>query len=171
MRVRVDELGNKRRVFGLDLDRQWAVQAVAEALDGEVEALAGTLSLRALSGGVMVSGDLRAVVRRACDRCLSAVHHTLGGDLDLYFEAEPLAGDVNVSLTPDELDVGFTERGELDLAAVISEFFVLESSARLRCGDPGVRRLEPGDCSVGTTDEESVPVAASPFGALKDFEA
>lgn len=171
MRVRIDDVGVDGRILGVDLDQRWAVRAVGEALDGVVQALSGSLELRRVSRGIMVTGSLSAVVLRGCDRCLAQVRHALGGSVELYFEAEPLEGDVNVSLLPDELDVGFVIDRELDLAAVLAEFFVLESPARLRCGDPGVRRADPGSCEVETTQEEPALERQNPFAALKDFEA
>jgi uncharacterized metal-binding protein YceD (DUF177 family) len=171
MRVRVDELPMEGRLFQLDMEQGWAVAAVAEAFDGEVRDLMGSLKLLPVGErGVSVHGRARVELALGCDRCLASVLARFEGEVDLYFDGEQLEGDREIGLHQDELDVGFLHQGELDLGAAIAEFFLLEAPSRLRCEDPGVRRLEDGVCAL-PAEAGREPDLDPRLAALKNFQA
>jgi len=172
MRIRVADLDPQGVQVALDAGAAWAREAVEGALDGPVLALDGLLTVRPVGPGVVAQGHARASVERSCDRCLAAVRLDLGGEVDLYFQpSPPVAVEREVALLPDDLDLGFLEDGELDLGAVVAEFFLLEAPAVLRCGEGSVARLEEGTCTppaaAPPADQEPDPR----FAALKAFKS
>jgi uncharacterized metal-binding protein YceD (DUF177 family) len=171
MRLRIEELPPKGRRVELDDSPAWAVTAVAQALEGEVEALGGSLRVRTVGNGVTVSGDAFAVVCRPCDRCLTTLRLRLEGEVDLYFDSGRLEGATEVGLEAADLDVGFVEDGVLDLAAALVEFFLLESPSRLRCDDPQVSRAEPGPCELPGSGGEGEERVDPRLAALKNFSS
>ncbi len=169
MRIHIEQLGQDSLAVPLSLDTGWAVASLEQAFEGQVAALQGVLELGVVGPGILVRGQARAVLLRSCDRCLAAVRNSLGGAVDLFFDPSRPEGDESVCLLPDELDVGFIDGEELDLAAVVAEFFLLESPSRLRCGDAGVARAEPGECTIAGLGD--APSEVDPrLAALKDFK-
>lgn len=171
MRIRIEDLPHEGLTVDLGEGTPWAREAICEALEGEVLALGGRLTLRAVGPGAVAQGVARASIRRSCDRCLAAVRLDLGDELDLYFQ-EPVSteGEREVGLLADDLDVGFLEDGELDLRAVLAEYFLLEAPTVLRCGDPGVTRLEEGRCETPAGPAGGGPARDPRLAALLAFE-
>jgi uncharacterized metal-binding protein YceD (DUF177 family) len=169
MRLHIDDLPADGRRVTLDDTARWAFDAVAAALDAEVLSLSGTVVVRPVGKGITVRGEACAVVERSCDRCLATLRQRIEGEVDLYFDSAPLEGDVNVNLHPDELDVGFVDDGILELGEALGEFFVLESPARLRCGDAAAERVEAGACELAGADGDGEPAVDPRFAALKNF--
>ncbi|MFH1468903.1 MAG: DUF177 domain-containing protein [Pseudomonadota bacterium] len=171
MRIRIDELPHEGVTLNLDEEGAWARGILAEALEGEVLALGGRLRVRAVGPGAVVEGRAHVALRRTCDRCLAEVRLELGDELDLYFQPpEAPSGEREIGLLADDLDVGFVEDGELDLGAVLAEFFLLEAPAVLRCGDPGVVRVEPGRCETPAADSGAGPDVDPRLAALLAFK-
>jgi uncharacterized metal-binding protein YceD (DUF177 family) len=170
MRIRIEDLDPEGVEVVLDIGTGWARQAVGEALDGPVAALGGRLTVRPVGPGVVVQGHARASVDRACDRCLASVRLDLAGDVDLYFQAPPAGSEREIALSPDDMDTGFLEDGELCLGAVLAEFFLLEAPGVLRCGEAGVTRLEDGACSTPSGEPGAAPDPDPRLAALKGFK-
>jgi len=171
MHLRLDEIPEEGLRVQLDMDCSWAVGAVSTALDGVVKELSGSLRVRPMASGIMVTGDASVLTEQHCDRCLATLLLRLGGDVDLYFEAGRLEGDSSINLHQDELDVGFLDDGSLDLAAALGEFFLLEAPTRLRCEDPGVTQVEKGPCELASAQPGDQPPIDPRLAALKNFQS
>jgi uncharacterized metal-binding protein YceD (DUF177 family) len=171
MRVRIEDLPPEGLMVALGDEQAWARAVLTQALEGELIALRGHLRVRAVGPGAVVEGEAHASFRRACDRCLAEVRLDLGDEIDLYFQPpQPFSGEREIGLGADDLDVGFVDGGELDLGAVLAEFFLLEAPSVLRCGEPGVTRQEPGACETpGGGGEVAAPVDPR-LAALLSFE-
>jgi uncharacterized metal-binding protein YceD (DUF177 family) len=171
MRVRIEDLPPEGLDIDLCDDSAWARVVLAQALEGDVLSLRGHLRVRAVGPGAVVEGEAHAAFRRACDRCLAEVRLDLGDELDLYFQPpQAFSEEREIGLLADDLDVGFVEGGELDLGAVLAEFFLLEAPTVLRCGEPGVTRLEPGACETPGGGAEDGPAMDPRLAALLAFE-
>lgn len=153
MRIRLDDIPDEGIEIPLTPTQSWSQDAMRLALEGSAGPLGGFMRVRKIGPGVHVTGTVKASVEKSCDRCLAAVRLTTSGDLDLYYEKPVPSSEFKSNLQAQDLDVGFIEGDELDLGAVLSEFLALESPACVRCGDPGVTRLEQGECTLAAEPE------------------
>ena len=67
---------------------------------------------------VFVTGELRAAVSQACGRCLEPLPIEVTAPIDVRLVPRPATADT-VELAPDDLDVDFYEKGEIDVGALI----------------------------------------------------
>src|SRR3989442_7320880 len=67
---------------------------------------------------VFVTGELRAAVSQACGRCLEPSPAEVTATLDVRLVPRPATAD-NIELAPDDLDVDFYDRDEIDIGALI----------------------------------------------------
>jgi len=90
---------------------------------------------------VFVTGDLQATVSQACGRCLepSAVDVTVAVDVRLV--PRPATAD-SVELAPDDLDVDFYHKDELDVGTLIETETTLALPMKPLCRE-GCRGLCP----------------------------
>src|SRR6059036_271187 len=67
---------------------------------------------------VFVTGELRAAVTQACGRCLEPSPVEVTAAMDVRLVPRPATAD-SVELAPDDLDVDFYERGEIDISVLV----------------------------------------------------
>ena len=67
---------------------------------------------------VFVTGEVRAAVTQACGRCLEPSPVEVTAAMDVRLVPRPATAD-SVELTPDDLDVDFYERGEIDISVLV----------------------------------------------------
>jgi uncharacterized metal-binding protein YceD (DUF177 family) len=134
VRIAVDELSNKGRTVPFSLEDVWARAAVAEALDGSLQALKGEVRIQRASPGVKAVVDASAVADRTCDRCGVGVALAIHAEEELLFlPAGMEVDDDETELEADELDVGWYHDDSLNLADVLSEAFALNLPMRITC--------------------------------------
>jgi len=76
------------------------------------------LQLERDGADVFVTGELRAAVSQACGRCLEPSPAEVTATLDVRLVPRPATAD-NVELAPDDLDVDFYDKDEVDIGALI----------------------------------------------------
>jgi uncharacterized protein len=142
----------------LQFDQRLALSA--ERLDpdrvlGEVEVhLAGVA--RQTDGAYLVSGSISATGTLACSRCLEPVPWTLQEDFSAEYRVagDAPAGDSDIPVPDDELDVAFVDGGELDRPDVAAAQVTLGLPMRLVCDEScaglcptcGANRNRQGAC-------------------------
>src|SRR5438034_6338486 len=67
---------------------------------------------------VLAQGEIRATVPRLCGRCLVPFGARVTAGVDVRVVPRPATGDI-VELAPDDLDVEFYEKDELDLNVLV----------------------------------------------------
>ncbi len=65
-----------------------------------------------------MTGELRAAVSQACGRCLEPCPGEVTAPVDVRLVPRPATAD-NVELAPDDLDVDFYDKDEVDIGALI----------------------------------------------------
>jgi len=102
--------------------------------------LEGTVTLMRTSQGILVSGELRTMLRLECDRCLEPCDVEVELELTEEFRPTIMINDVPIDPTPeDERDEALTidEHHELDLTEVIRQALWLavpmEALCRVDC--------------------------------------
>lgn len=164
---------------GLEVEvADWARGAAAEGLGGELDALAGHLSVRRAGRHLLVHGELSGSARVPCDRCGAPVALAVAGELSCVYspvdalpapeaEDEPDGPALPEGLPFAVRDVGEYDGASLDLRDVVREHFTVERPAVVRCGD--VDPAADAACHArwralaGAPD----PTESSPFSALK----
>jgi uncharacterized metal-binding protein YceD (DUF177 family) len=170
MKILLEDVPEEGLVLDVGLDEAWVGAAVQEAIEGTVETASAHLEIRRIGPGVHVDGRGSATVLCNCDRCLAPVRLCAEGEIDLYYDPFIDLPDARGSLHPDDLDVGFFQGEQLDLADVLTEFFALEAPVRVVCGEAGVERLEKGECKTGALTAGSEGLSEAPFSALKKLK-
>jgi uncharacterized metal-binding protein YceD (DUF177 family) len=148
-------------------ETDWAARAAAHAIDTAVATLAVDLRVRAVDAGARVDGTLKAAFDTACGRCGADLRYALSGEVDLDYSPVPPKGTDPIELDPDDMDVGWFDGHQLDLADVVSEQLGLWLPARIVCGDPAATRQSPGPCEVPAHDGGPALVRNNPFAALR----
>lgn len=170
VRIAVDTIPEHGREVTVGTDASWSREAAREALDVVPERLEGALELRREGDHVHVTGELRSVHTASCDRCLSPIRVSLGGELALeYAPAGTQVLEEDRELEAKELDLGWHEGGAIELSQVLSEQLALWLPARLLCGAEGIERLTEGDCALPAQeqDEGPAPGRQRPFANLR----
>ncbi len=83
---------------------------------------------------VLVHGEIRATVPQVCGRCLEPFPARVRAGVDVRLVPRPGTAD-NVELAPDDLDVDFYRKDELDLSALIETETTLALPMRPLCRD------------------------------------
>ncbi len=89
-----------------------------------LRALTGGLVLTRTKEGILVQGQLDVAHERECDRCLDGFEHRFGLDLAELFASPPDASKSVFSVDSN---------GEIDLAPLLREEILIESSYRAIC--------------------------------------
>ncbi len=166
MRISVDSLpdGGRTQTFGAQ--NPWAVEAVKHALDAVPAHLSGELLVEHHAKGVHVGGRVAVGSEALCARCGELTLVELSFEPDLEYRPAAKAAEEDVELNQDELDVGWYEDGELDLADVLCEAVALALPARVVCGDE-VGCEERFLKLKSANSQDSAPVG--PFAVLKNL--
>ena len=101
-----------------------------------VHPLEGTVTLMRTSQGILVSGELRTVLRLECDRCLEPCDAEVEFELEEEFRPTIMINDVPIDPTPEEeRDEALTidEHHELDLTEVIRQALWLAAPMEALC--------------------------------------
>lgn len=170
MRFLVEHIDDRGRQVEAGLADAWAVGAAEVALDGAVAALSADLDVRRQHGLVFVRGAVSAEAPRACERCGEPVALRVDTDLDLaYAPAGPNSAQAeaphDLELHADELDVGWYEGDEIDLADVLREALSLALPPRVVCEDESACELRTREMLA-----RSAPRSGHPgFAVLKNL--
>jgi uncharacterized protein len=127
---------------------------------------------------VHVRGELGAVVRPECNRCLDRYPVTLKQDLDLFYlpraAERPQDQEEEVELSDREVVVGYHDGRQLDLGDVAREQIDLALPLKRLCREdcrglcPSCgRNLNEGDCGCPPAEEPTDP-RLSPLRRLFD---
>jgi len=98
---------------------------------------------------VVVTGELRASVSQACGRCLEPSPAEVTATVDVRLVPRPATAD-NVELAPDDLDVDFYDKDEIDIRALIEAETTLALPMKPLCreGCLGLCRVCGGNRNV-----------------------
>lgn len=137
MRIPVESIPRTGRTLELRLDTDWSREAAAAALELEPSALSGKLELMPPERGiVVVQVRVETAAACTCHRCGEGFEFAVESDAELRYAPVPKVGsDEEVELHEDELEIGFYENDEIDLAAILQEAIALELPARYTCAD------------------------------------
>ncbi len=122
----------------LQFDERFTVEP--ERLDGEVVTTPVAVRLegevRADGEAVTVSGLFRAEGSVACSRCLDDVQWTVNEPFSVEYRwPDNAAGDGEIGLEEEDLDVSFLEGNELDLLELAAEQILLTLPMRILCDE------------------------------------
>ena len=133
------------------------MKALEDTVGGRAKICQGDLILHRRDERVRVSGEVSLGVERECDICGSLVELRIPKAVLLTYEPLPeydetsegnLKKEEEFLLEEDELDLGWYENGQLDLAVVLAEHVLLNLNHLVQCADENVHRLEPGECKT-----------------------
>src|SRR5499426_4311603 len=120
---------------------------------------------------VFVTGELHAAVSQACSRCLEPSPGEVTAPVDVRLVPRPATAD-NVELAPDDLDVDFYDKDEIDVGVLIETETTLALPMKPLCREGclglcpvcgGNRNLVQCDCQQRAPDPR--------LAALKDLAA
>jgi uncharacterized protein len=120
---------------------------------------------------VLVHGEIRATVPQVCGRCLEPFPAGVRAAVDVRVVPRPATAD-SVELRPDDLDVDFYQKDELDLGALVQTETTLALPMKPLCRDDC-----RGLCPVCGGNRNQVACACRPSApdprltALKDLAA
>ena len=175
MTIRIEDLPDDGLHVDADLAEPWVASAVGGAWEGEPRA--GQLHIhvnRVMEGSptLRVRGKADAAVERSCDRCGTPLRFEHAGPVDLYYVPDGESVAEGSELHRDDLDIGWYDGEELDVADVLTEQLSLWLPARLTCEDQGATPLvddpEHHVCALPTQQPiEDDVAAASPFAGIR----
>ena len=167
MRIVLDAVPPNGVPVTADVSTGWAARAAGHALDAAAVGLTVALRVRQVDAGARVDGTLLASFDTACARCGAELRHTLSGEVDLDYIPTPPVGTDPVELDVGDMDIGWFDGHQLDLAEVVSEQLGLWLPARIVCDDAASVRASPGACEVPAHDGGPDLTRNNPFAALR----
>ena len=142
----ITEQGYKKSV---DHTQEWFVQAVQEALEGEVLSAKADFSLEREEDRVTATISYNIQAKITCMRCAVDIEmHHQGSNVLLF---EPMATDLREEereIQEEELEIGWYEEGKLDLINVTCEAIVLSLPMVMHCDLPFISKPNPDGCLV-----------------------
>ena len=147
----------------------WARKAAADALEGTAEHLEFDVQLSQIAECVHVVGSLTATVESTCHRCGDPVNIHLEGKVDLFYapEGSGSAAEGDVALSVTDMDIGWFEDGQIDMAQVVSEQLALWLPERIVCNEPSIQRIDNGQCTLPEQDPGPDLKKTSPFAGIQ----
>jgi uncharacterized protein len=120
---------------------------------------------------VFVTGELRAAVSQACGRCLEPSPAEVTATVDVRLVPRPATAD-NVELAPDDLDVDFYDKDEVDVGTLIEAETTLALPMKPLCreGCLGLCKVCGGNRNVVQCECRERPLDPR-LAALKDVAA
>ncbi len=121
---------------------------------------------------VRVIGHVSAELETACSRCLKPVGFDVDKDVDLEYWPDPEVEKEGeeISLSYDELSIGFYRDDQLDLSGVISEQIVLEIPMKPVCEEACQGLCPQCGADLNETACACEPVTSDPrWDALLDL--
>lgn len=167
MNIRVEDIPDEGLIVEIDQEDGWAVQAAAEAVEGEIHDLRVELQLSRIAELLRVSGKASARAHVACARCGGDLELALAGPIELLFEPfRPPTVDEEHLTDPAELDLGFFDGVSIELGDVVMEQFALWLPDRVICGLSQVQqRGGPWRCELPSQPEP--PGRENPFAKIR----
>ena len=175
------------RGITIDLDSKidWVHNAMLEGISGKWVSFEGAMTLKRMDERLDAKVQLNYAVECPCEVCGATLRYTHRANVELIYQ--PFALDPRksrhvkapqtvkdlekishqVTLQEDQLDIGWYENGELDLATVLTEALILEHPTLLACAHPQTERLEDGECVKFPTEGQKN--THKPFANLPDL--
>ena len=99
-------------------------------------ALEATATIRKVGQSVMVKGNLKALLRLPCGRCLEEFTVPLSSTFEVtLFPAKETSSEEEIELTEDDMESNFYEGGEIHLSEIACEQIFLEIPYQPLCRD------------------------------------
>ena len=169
----------------LDIDVDWVHNALIEAISGDWVSFQCVLTLKRLDERLDDEVQLTYAVECPCEVCGASLRYAHRAEVELIYQpftldprksrhvkAPQTVKDLEkishqVTLQEDQLDIGWYENGELDMATVLTEVLILEHPSLLSCDHPQTERLEDGECITFPTEGQKN--THKPFANLPDL--
>ena len=171
--------------INLNIDVEWVQQALLEAISGDWVSFHGEVTLQRIDERLDARVQLIYGVECPCEVCGASLRYGHRVDVELMYQpftldprrsrhikAPQTVKELDrishqVTLQEDQLDMGWYDNGELDLATVLTETLVLEHPSLLACDRPDTERLEDGECVTFPTEGQKN--THKPFANLPDL--
>ena len=169
----------------LDIDVEWVHQALLEAISGDWVSFQGEVTVQRIDERLDARVQLTYGVECPCEVCGALLRYSHCVDVELVYQpftldprkskhikAPQTVKELDrishqVTLQEDQLDMGWYDNGELDLATVLTETLVLEHPSLLACDLSETERLEDGECVTFPTEGQKN--THKPFANLPDL--
>lgn len=142
MRIPVEGIPAVGRRIDFGLRDEWAFIATEGSLERPPVSLSGALALSIASkrnGVIRVEASIQASTRVVCDRCGEECELVVTESSVLLYAPEESGGGAydggEIELSVDDLDLGWYQQGEIDLANVVREAVALALPVRIVCTD------------------------------------
>ena len=174
MKIFIHQIPVQNKIISFSLETPWATKAFEDASEGTARKCQGELVLHRRDERVRVSGEVELRAERSCDICGSLVEVSVPKSVLLVYDplpeySSPVEGatkkEEEFILEESDLELGWYEKGQLDVAIVLGEHVLLNLNHLIQCADDNVRRLEPGECQT----PEKEPVEKEPKNTYKPF--
>jgi uncharacterized protein len=162
-KIRFDETFQPGQI---DFSGEELTQSAPLHVDGSAELLAHS------DGELRIQGRYTVEMAAQCDRCLSGARFPLDARFDLFYRPMSyIAREEEVEIDEGEAEIGFYEKGGIELEDILREQVLLALPMQRVCSDAckgicpvcGKNRNEVScDCRIESTDDR--------WGALRKLE-
>lgn len=161
------------KVLISDIPEEGIDAVLEEAVESEtiISPISARLKISKIDTEVLVKGEVVAIVKLQCSRCLTDFSNKLNIPVDVvYHPIDELKGEEKHEIMDEELDMDFYSGEEMDLIALMKEQIILNTPMKPLCSDicMGIcfkcgKNLNAGNCSCSENDKDSR------FAILKDI--
>ncbi len=136
LRIPLDSIPAHGRIVDVGLADEWALAAVAAAIESSPSTMGGQVEVAPLrQQRVKVGVDVHLSANTSCDRCAEPMILDLHAAHELHYKPLPDDVDDDAELEESDLDVGWYSDRSLDLGAVLQEAVTLSVPVRITCKD------------------------------------
>lgn len=169
-RIAVLRIPEQGRTYGVSIGLPWLGSACEAGLEGTWNRFDGEIRLQRLRERVEVCPNITSSVQTYCESCGAEIVVEqsyvqtlvyLPSNFDPRDKSNRLPKSVKelerisnqVGLDEDDLDIGWYDNGELDVAGSITEMILLRQPSLLHCGLDSVTRIDEGTCLFSATEQ------------------
>jgi len=167
MRIVVEKIPEEGQEITLDDAADWATRAANDAMDGSIQGMIGHLHLQVRHEMLYVSGELCPQGTVSCHRCGQSVELSQALSVDLRYIAAKHKPEGSFELSTSELDLGWYDKGMLQLADVVSEVIALSIPMKILCED--AKACDQRYKAFESKDGQEASASHLGFRALKNW--
>lgn len=134
MKIDLTYIPPEGKKLNFEFSQEWWKPDVKEdRIVGLVSPISGWVKIQPVGKKISVEGSLSTRLRLRCDRCLEPYAWDLSNDFRVFLSLAQFAGELDLELSEDDLNLEFIHGNLLELDQIIKEQVILSLPMKTLC--------------------------------------